>query len=549
MRTYVVVIALFAAGCSTKTVCSLSGPLCEERAKEGEGDAGATDGGENDATNEAGVGDGGGGIDTPRECDSNAECLNPLAPICSTGHKCVGCNAPGIATDSCEKSNAATALCAPNGSCVACLTDTTCPAATPICSLSSNTCVACNSAQAAADSCQKKNALAPFCAPGGTCVACLNDSTCTGATPICSPSTSTCVACNSAEAASDSCGKKNPAMAACASSGAFAGQCVECTTSASCGVPTTPICDQTTLRCRSCALDNECASKLGNLPGVCMSHEDGRCASEAETVYAGGSGCFDVGAGTQQAPACRLEELVPRLTSTTRLIVVRGSTTGAVFDKSFPLTVVGKGGAVIGPPIQGENVQVRVPSNTVTFRDLFFDGTKGTTNGIDGYRAATVQIDRCRFSGFPRVAVGVTGGYKITNTIVDNSGIFGSSVPIYLNNANANLPRLFAYNTVTNNRWFLACGTTALAPDERANLITDGIAPAAEPYYGCSSTFPNSRLGAYAGFDQRAGREYRITAGSPCVNWSQDPSPPMTDIDGDLRPPGQSDCGADEFVP
>jgi hypothetical protein len=215
------------------------------------------------------------------------------------------------------------------------------------------------------------------------------------------------------------------------------------------------------------------------------------------------------------------------------------------------LTVVGKAGASITAPSE-DSTQIDIRTATVTLRDLRFDGATAANEsryGVVSSQGTFVQIDRCRFTGFERIAIAALGGYKITNSIIDNSGRSGSSPPIQLNSMDAKEQRIFAYNTVTSNRWVVGCGPNALAPVETGNLITDGVAPAIDLLYGCPSTFSNSRLGPYPGFDQRPGREYRITASSPCVNWSQDPSPPRTDIDGDPRPAGQSDCGADEFIP
>lgn len=224
-------------------------------------------------------------------------------------------------------------------------------------------------------------------------------------------------------------------------------------------------------------------------------------------------------------------------------MVIRGATNGAVFNNGLTLTVVGKDGASIGLPPAGEkNFATRVNSGSVYFRDVLFSGSSLNNLGVTNTANSTIRINRCRLSGFPGTALAAYGGYEITNSIFDNSAQPGGSVAVYLDSP-AGAPRLFAYNTVTNNNGNgVGCGL--VAPDERANLITDSLSEGTT--YACF--FPRSLIGGASAFDP-TGKPFHLTAQSPCRNWSQDPSPPMTDIDGDARPAGQSDCGADEFVP
>jgi hypothetical protein len=79
--------------------------------------------------------------------------------------------------------------------------------------------------------------------------------------------------------------------------------------------------------------DAECVAKLGADPGVCMSHQDGRCATSAETIFvedkAGCATAAGSGAGTAATPFCSMQPAVIALASDRRLVVVRGTVQAA----------------------------------------------------------------------------------------------------------------------------------------------------------------------------------------------------------------------------
>ena len=111
-----------------------------------------------------------------------------------------------------------------------------------------------------------------------------------------------------------------------------------CVTSADCNDdPTKPICDALKGQCVACTSDGQCVTKLGADPGVCMAHEDGRCATDSETIYVRNqAGCSDTGPGTVATPFCSLGDggflSVPGDAGSGaggELIVVRGAVTGA----------------------------------------------------------------------------------------------------------------------------------------------------------------------------------------------------------------------------
>lgn len=444
---------------------------------------------------------------------------------------------------------------------MACLGDSDCPLGKPICSPTTKSCVACNTEGIAANACKTRDAAFPFCAANGPlqgqCGACATSADCSNPSqPICSPTSNTCVACNISGLASNVCQVKNAALPGCSSLGATAGQCVECTESSQCGVSTLPICNVQEQRCRSCVQDAECVAKGGDLPGVCMSHEDGRCASEAETAYAGywtDVKCASTGGGSKSLPACSLSELIPRLPPETKLVVVKELSDGFNFTGSKPLSIVGKKAGQKRPVLLDLNplysgYAVRVGSASLYLRDIHLNGSRVVSRGVVVADAAIIQMDRVRISTFNGEALTVFGGYRITNSIIDNSGVDADQNAIVLSGS-PDLPHVFAYNTVANNQWYgVAC--SRVQPDEKYNLITLNKGTLISPEdqaFNCS--FPKSLVGGNPYFMNNPDSPFRLSGISPCVDFAKDPSPLLSDFDGDPRPANKSDCGADEFIP
>ena len=95
---------------------------------------------------------------------------------------------------------------------------------------------------------------------------------CAGTTPVCNPSTRTCVPCN--PGSPSDC----PAPSVCAASGGNAGACVECTTNAQCG-GAKPICNTTSNVCVACNGDNGTGTSFQcPTPGAPWCAPGGACA-------------------------------------------------------------------------------------------------------------------------------------------------------------------------------------------------------------------------------------------------------------------------------
>ena len=191
-----------------------------------------------------------------------------------------------------------------SGMCVACKTSSQCnnDAGAPFCS-AQNTCVSCASATGDGGIC---SGAAPMCDPGsGRCVECVRNGDCpTAAKAFCVANQ--CQGCDVPGASAGGGGSDGgvrdgggidagflgPCVGAkpvCSNTGTVAGQCVQCgTVIHSDGTVTvdgcsgsTPICSSANT-CTTCTTDSQCSS-LGGGPGICMFHQDGRCAAESET--------------------------------------------------------------------------------------------------------------------------------------------------------------------------------------------------------------------------------------------------------------------------
>jgi hypothetical protein len=119
------------------------------------------------------------------------------------------------------------------------------------------------------------------------CGGCVLASDCPGAQPVCDSSTNTCVPCNGNFGSTASHACATAALGVCVTSGANAGTCVACATSADCSNPT-PVCGATNA-CVACNGDNGstasspcpttatpfCNTTAGSCGAVCVT--DGEC--------------------------------------------------------------------------------------------------------------------------------------------------------------------------------------------------------------------------------------------------------------------------------
>jgi hypothetical protein len=234
------------------------------------------------------------------DCLSNADCASPT-PLCIED-QCVACTSDaqcsveaggticnaGVCVECTEDSQCGTEFCVDNV-CVACATDAQCgtefcdvgdptdpndngcfpcvtdahctTGATPYCA--DHACVSCTTTPSVC------TGATPVCATAGTaigtCVECENGATdCSGATPICDATSNTCRACGETA----DCVTRDPAQPICITDTADTriGQCLECLSSADCGVAE-PICAAGS--CRACASSTECEARNEATP-ICV---------------------------------------------------------------------------------------------------------------------------------------------------------------------------------------------------------------------------------------------------------------------------------------
>ena len=433
------------------------------------------------------------------ECASSANCSG-ATPICGSNDKCRAC---GSEADCAGLNDPRRFACGGSGACVECTAANAgaCTGTTPVCDAARSVCVQCTSSShcggstpicggnnrcqgcaADGDCAGLGDAARGACAGSGACVQCTsaNASACTGATPVCNTASNRCVECvgdaqctsdasksfcvqnacrGCQSAASGACGARDSSKPVCLGTGI----CVQCTAAerAAC-TGTTPVCEASTNTCRACAADSECA---GIGPGVCMKHQDGRCASSAETIIVSAGGTLP-----SSVPAGK------------RLLVVRGSVTGTItWSLSGPqMTIVGQSsGTIVGPGSSAttQTGTVRVTGGSIYIRNLSI--TAGSP-GLWADGGAVVRLDRVDVSNNTAGGILLDGvGFEIANATVNGNGAnsYGTAAFGGISIQNATSPKSLAYSTVTGNGLIgVACSVgTSLSPVPTSVLASSNI--------------------------------------------------------------------------
>jgi hypothetical protein len=207
------------------------------------------------------------------------------------------------------------------------------------------------------------------------------------------------------------------------------GSCVECTSpaSADCNTDLTrPICDLPSNTCVKCSADDQCATK-GVGPGICMSHQDGRCAAESEVIYVENSAdCVSSAlvsmAGSAGTPFCGPQLAVDALTVSRRLVVISGSVPGvqwAPVSGDDPVSLIGRAAAVIAP---GTSVGVHVSGPAELYaRDIIIRNSE--QEGVIAESGATLRLDHITVDSNRGGGILVdSSAFEIQNTTVTGNG-------------------------------------------------------------------------------------------------------------------------------
>lgn len=249
---------------------------------------------------------------------------------------------------------------------------------------------------------------------------CSWSSECPAATPICDPA-GVCRRCDANTVSSTACTTADASKPACGPDG----QCIVCASSADCKTDATkPICDVANQKCVACTSDGQCVSKLGANPGVCMAHQDGRCATDAETYYVSNqAGCSDTAAsaGTTAAPFCSLDPAANSAGGNRSVVVVRGPVTaaGAALGASSEVTLVGQQSGVIAS-VSPTAIQV-ASGKRVYVRGLTVTAVVGI--GISAGAGSTLRLERVTVSNSSKGGIQLGGAaFDISNSTISGNG-------------------------------------------------------------------------------------------------------------------------------
>lgn len=478
---------------------------------------------------------------------------------------------------------AAGAYCVSNR-CVACRTSSQCnnDAGVPFCS-AQNTCVSC-AGVSGPDGGGACPVSAPVCATSGSCVECVQNSDCpTAGKAFCVQNQ--CVGCNTpgATASGPASGGSSDGGAAdggtspdgggtttgpctstkpvCATTGTVAGQCVQCVTSADCS-GTTPICNTTTNVCAPCTSDTQCSDK-GVGPGVCMFHQDSRCASDTETIYVKNSTGCTGGTGTAASPYCQPQAGVNAVTTSKRVVVMMGTVSLGVWIGSFSgsqVSIFGQNSATISPG--GADIGIHIASGNAYVRGLIVQGVGASASnpGIVVDAGATLTLDRCIVkANAGGLLVNPGANFDVANSVFDSNqqGLFGTTTlfgGIYLGGSAPSAgPHRLWFNTVVNNQDIgVVCNDTAQALTGMLlynNIGGDFLSCALDVTSKWSSGKPTPSSGSSDITNPALTSTDHLTAASKCKDYvTATVAHPADDIDGEARPKGAKlDCGADEF--
>jgi hypothetical protein len=156
-----------------------------------------------------------------------------------------------------------------------------------------------------------------------------------------------------------------------------------------------------------------------------MAHQDGRCATDAETLYvaANVAGCVSSGTtgGTKAQPFCGLQPAVTLMgtNASKRLVVLRSISDVVSVANSTQVSVVGQGTAGIRTGVSDPGITLSGTGNLYA-RDLSVVGDSGYGTGITTAAGTTLRLERVK------VVDNVGGGILLNGAAFDFNDVLVS---------------------------------------------------------------------------------------------------------------------------
>jgi hypothetical protein len=207
-----------------------------------------------------------------------------------------------------------------------------------------------------------------------------------------------------------------------------------------------------------------------------MKHQDGRCATDAETIYVQKTANCPAADGTAMAPYCSMDGAVAAVGATRDLIVARGTVGGAssaFAGGTTQISIIGQMNATIG--------NVNSPAIQLASGDMYVRNVKlgpSTAIGCQGDAGSILRLDHVLVTGNSGGGILLNGAaFDIENTTVTNNGPSADATwgGIRIQNPSASGPVLLHLVTVQgNNPTGVSCsasvtGMGVLAP---GNLVS-----------------------------------------------------------------------------
>ncbi len=396
----------------------------------------------------------------------------------------------------------------------------------------------------------------PFCVDG-TCVECEDASACTVDAPVCATDTHACEGCED-----DGGCTEFPTTPRCLTT---SGACVVCIEAIDCTAATSPVCDEDTNECRTCAAHSECASEA-------CDRETGACVAEANVIYLAPGGA--AGSCTLAAPCGTFAQGLAQVSGSRNVIkAAAGTYSGQVSISGVAVTIYADG--AIAQPQAADPVVVDVTSGAnVTIEGMTIDGITGgaTGTGLTCRLSSTLRLRQSSVIRNGGGGLSISGcQYSLINNIIAlNGGTTSSFGGVLVGSIAVPGMHEFSFNTVaantgaTNTTTGLECASIA-TPLVFSNSIIYGntVATGTPMQVGgdsdCSWSYSDIGPQAVTGtgninsdpmFVDAANRNFHVLGASPAKDVADPAATLAIDIDADLRPQGAArDMGADEVVP